>query len=72
MTVQFKSTADAMKFAKKCLFVGYCANALYSNFYTATFHTNLNQVQLDTHFTVEEVQNILRDAKIKFNWVSQW
>jgi hypothetical protein len=72
MTVQFSSTSDALKFAKKCLFVGCCANALYSNFYTAKFLTHLDQVQLDTQFTVEEMENILRDAKIKYNWVSQW
>ena len=72
MTVQFKTTKDAQTFAKKCLFVGCCANALYSNFYKVTFHTSLNQMEVETMFTVEEVQNILRDAKIKFNWVSQW
>ena len=72
MTVQFTTTADAMKFAKKCLYVGCCANSLYSNFYTARFLTHLNQVELDTHFSVEEMKSILADAKIKFNWVTQW
>ena len=72
MTVQFKSTREAQKFARKCLFIGCCANALYSQFDTVTFHTHLNQMECQTSFTVEEVENLLKDAKIKFNWVSQW
>lgn len=72
MTVQFSNECEAWKFAKKCLYVGCCANSLYSNFYSANFLTNISQVQLDTRFTVEEVESILADAKIKFLWVTQW
>jgi len=72
MTVQFKSAAETHKFAKKLLYVGCCANALVSSFYTVTFHTGLCQAQLDTQLSVGEVENMLKDAKIKFNWVSEF
>lgn len=72
MTVQFKSAAETLKFARKCLYVGCCANALVSHFYTVTIHTNLYQVGLDTQLSVKEVENMLKDAKIKFNWVSEF
>lgn len=72
MTVQFKSPREVQKFTKKYLYVGCCANSLVSFFYTVTIHTNLHQVELDTQKSVEEVEALLNEANIKFNWVSQW
>lgn len=72
MTIQFKTTNEAKKFASKCIFVGCCANALCSHFYKVTFWTSLNQVEVDTQLSVDEVKEKMTEAKIKFNWVSQW
>lgn len=72
MTIQFKTTNEAKKFARKCIFVGCCANALFSYFDEVTIHTSLYQVEVVTNLTVPEVEQMLNDANIKFNWVSRW
>lgn len=72
MTVQFKTTHEISKFAKKLLYIGCCANALYSKFDKVTFHTHLNQLECETDLSVEDMENLLKENKIKFNWVSQW
>ena len=72
MTVQFTNAFNAHKFAKKFLYVGCCANALVSQFFTATFKTNIYQVELDTQLSVKEMEAMLEGAKIKFKWVSEF
>lgn len=73
MTICIEKFHEQAKFFKKCLFKeNGCKDCTYPYFERIDFTFGFPTIHIETDKTTEEVENILKEAKVKYLWVNQY
>ena len=73
MTICLKNSAETAKFFAKVLFTKTCMrDCSICNFDEIKYLSGFEQVSLRTDKSVADVENMLKENKVKYLWVNQY
>lgn len=73
MTICLKNSAETAKFFARCLFKKTCMNNFaICNFNEVTYFSGFEQVTIGTDKSVSDVENLLKENKVKYLWVNPY
>ena len=75
MTICFNTNYDTMQFFARCMYhynKG-CKDCCFPNFDGVEISaTCFNQVSVKTDKSIQDVENLLKSCKVRYNWVNQY
>lgn len=74
MTICIDAAYEQAKFFKRCLYreTKGCKDLTYPNFDEVNFMFGFPTIEVKTGKSVEEVENLLKENKVKYLWVNQY
>ena len=72
MTICVQDNYNAKKFFERCMYRGSHKDCTFPNFREVQMLTDFKQISVESEMTCEEVENLLKENKVKYLWVSQF
>lgn len=75
MTICIEKDWEKAKFFERCLFhreKGCCKECTYQNFDKVEMSLRFPTITVETDLSVDEVENLLKENKVKYLWVNQY